>query len=378
MAAAELALEKAPKNRRLMIETDSRWALGELTTWQKEHESTGYIGAANAELTKAAVARLRSRHAHTAFKWIKGHAGHDANERADRLAGAAATRDTPDAVNTAILPELRVTGARLDAMTQALAYKAIRARKELNWEARNPTARNMAQIETDLEDAFNIRPTHAGIWTATRNPAITLECQYFLWMLIHDAYKIGTYWLKESFKEEQRRRADCQRCGYVETMHHILFDCECEGQATVWRLAEQLWKRSGKAWPGHSLGIVAGAGCKPHRTADGRPITGLNRLWAILISESAKLIWNLRCERVIQHDNNKEFSAREVEERWYAALEFRLNDDRHATNVNLGKRALSQRLVDRTWKSVVADYESLPSEWTENTGVLVGIKRGDG
>ncbi|KAL1740803.1 hypothetical protein HDZ31DRAFT_46748 [Schizophyllum fasciatum] len=281
-------------------------------------------------------------------------------------------------ISLAIAPELRITGARLDAMMQALAYKAIRARKERNIVPRGPTARNLAQIQADLEEAFDIHPTHAGIWTALRNPAITLECQYFLWMLIHDAYKVGTYWLKESFQEEQRRRAECARCGYNETMHHILFDCECEGQATVWRLAERVWRLTKKQWPGNSLGVVAGAGCKPHRAADGRPLTGLNRLWAILISESAKLIWNLRCERVIQHDNGKEFSTREVEGRWYAALEFRLSDDRRATNVNLGKRALSPRLVERTWKSVVADYKSLPPEWAEDSGVLVGIKRGEG
>ncbi|KAL1744066.1 hypothetical protein HDZ31DRAFT_39496 [Schizophyllum fasciatum] len=161
-------------------------------------------------------------------------------------------------------------------------------------------------------------------------------------------------------------------------MHHILFDCDCEGQATVWRLADQLWTHTGKQWAGRSLGIVAGAGCKPYRSENGRPENVLNRLWTILISESAKLIWNLRCERVIQHESNKEFSRREVETRWYTVMEFRLNEDRRATNVNLGKRALEQRLVVRTWKSVIADYESLPPEWAENTGVLVGIRGGKG
>ncbi|KAL1740805.1 ribonuclease H-like domain-containing protein [Schizophyllum fasciatum] len=99
MTAAKLALEKSPEDAKLLIETDSKWALGELTTWQRAHESTGYIEAANAELTKVTVARLRNRRTHTAFKWVKGHAGHEANERADKLAGAAAERDTPDEVS---------------------------------------------------------------------------------------------------------------------------------------------------------------------------------------------------------------------------------------------------------------------------------------
>ncbi|KAL1737858.1 hypothetical protein HDZ31DRAFT_51756, partial [Schizophyllum fasciatum] len=196
MVAAKAALERAPTHRELLIESDSKWALGELTCWQAHHEATGYIESENAGVTQATVARLRERQTHTAFKWVKGHAGHDANERADRLAGEAARREETDEVDLNIPPRLRVTGARLDAMTQALAYKAIRRRKENQGEARRPTLSNLAQIESDLESAFGIRPTNAGVWTALRDPAITLECQYFLWMVIHDAYKIGTYWLK--------------------------------------------------------------------------------------------------------------------------------------------------------------------------------------
>ncbi|KAI3998351.1 hypothetical protein K525DRAFT_176296, partial [Schizophyllum commune Loenen D] len=79
-------------------------------------------------------------------------------------------------------------------------------------------------------------------------------------------------------------------------MHHILFDCDFEGQATVWTLAEQLWRHTKHDWPMVSLGTVVTAGCLPHRNSKGRPILGLNCLWAIIMSETAKFIWVIRCE----------------------------------------------------------------------------------
>ncbi|KAI5893347.1 uncharacterized protein SCHCODRAFT_02251083 [Schizophyllum commune H4-8] len=118
-----------------------------------------------------------------------------------------------------------------------------------------------------------------------------MEAQYFLWMLTHDAYNVGTYWQKDSFNEDHRRRVECAKCGSTETMHHILFDCDVNdffvGQSTVWTLAEQLWGHTRCNWPTISWRTVITAGCLPHRDAKGRTVSGLNRLWAILMSESA-------------------------------------------------------------------------------------------
>ncbi|TRM69149.1 hypothetical protein BD626DRAFT_391040 [Schizophyllum amplum] len=366
-----------PLQRGLSIETDSKWTIGELTNLLKCHEDTGYIGKTNVALTKATVARLRKRRAYTKFKWVKGHAGHAGNEDADRLAGEGARRDIPDEVDMNTEPSLRITGAKLPMITQALAYKAIRLRKEKQGTTRRPTATNLAQILSDTEDAFGVKLTHESVWKAIRSPIIGLECQYFLWMLTHDAYKVGTYWLKGSFNADQKRRAECAKCGAIETMHHILFDCEYTGQDLVWRLTEQLWGHTKKRWTKQSLGTVVAAGCNPHKTDKGRPMAGANRLWTILMSESAKLIWNLRCERVIQNEN-EEFSAAEVERRWYATIEYRLTEDRRSTSRSLGKQALDPSLVVSTWKPVINGFQSLPPEWTGDTGVLVGIKRGCG
>ncbi|KAI5823620.1 RnaseH-domain-containing protein [Schizophyllum commune Tattone D] len=331
MLAAKAASKVAPADSKLSIVMDSKWVLEELTKWLTRHEDMGYIDKANATLTCATVARLRARYTHTRFKWVKGHAGHIGNERADRLAGDGARK----------------------------------------------TEINLTQILSDTEDTFGIKLTRKSVWRAIRNPAISLEAQYFLWMLTHDGYKVGTYWLKDNFNEDQRRRGECAKCGSIETMHHILFDCDFEGQATVWTLAEQLWRHTKHDWPMVSLGTVVTAGCLPHRNSKGRPILGLNCLWAIIMSETAKFIWVIRCERVI-HNENREFTADEVKSRWYAAIECRLTDDRHSTCKSLEKRVLDPGVVNATWKPVIEGYQSLPPAWVGDTGVLVGIKRGCG
>ncbi|KAF9075170.1 hypothetical protein BDP27DRAFT_1315620 [Rhodocollybia butyracea] len=44
------------------------------------------------------------------------------------------------------------------------------------------------------------------------------------------------------------------------------------------------------------------------------------------------------------------------------------------THKKYGRRTLSKQLVDRTWRHLLKNEESLPDNWTGLTGVLVGIK----
>ncbi|KAK0238414.1 hypothetical protein EDD85DRAFT_767808, partial [Armillaria nabsnona] len=85
----------------------------------------GYIGIPNASLIRDTVAALRGRETETRFRWVKGHSGHQGNERADRLANEGASCQSEGNIN----PYLEITGARLQEITQKLAYKAIRIRK---------------------------------------------------------------------------------------------------------------------------------------------------------------------------------------------------------------------------------------------------------
>jgi len=66
-----------------------------------------------------------------------------------------------------------------------------------------------------------------------------------------------------------------------------------------------------------------------------------NRFYRILITESAHLIWKIRCNRVIQNEGELA-TANEVRNKWLAAINIRLELDRKMTNPKYEKKALKK------------------------------------
>ncbi|KAJ7498119.1 hypothetical protein B0H11DRAFT_1856682 [Mycena galericulata] len=99
---------------------------------------------------------------------------------------------------------------------------------------------------------------------------------------------------------------------------------------------------------------------------------GITRLFRILVSESAHLIWRLRCERVIQQKGPA--SIQEIHKRWLKTMNNRLALDRVLTDkLKYGKRSLKKPVVLDTWRKVLKNEETLPRDWTREVEVLVGI-----
>lgn len=91
LMAAIQALEVLERPSAITIITDSTYVKNGVTSWIHNWKKNGWKTAAkkpvkNAELWQRLDA-ARARHDVT-WKWIKGHAGHDENERADELARA--------------------------------------------------------------------------------------------------------------------------------------------------------------------------------------------------------------------------------------------------------------------------------------------------
>ncbi len=111
--------------------------------------------------------------------------------------------------------------------------------------------------------------------------------------------------------------------------------------------------------------------CTPPQNDDteySRTARGSTRLLQILISESAHLIWVLRCERAMQ---NKSHTAQEARARWLRQINIRLTDDKIiATKVKRDKA--STRLVKDTWEQLLAKDTELPTSWLYSHEVLVG------
>jgi ribonuclease HI len=92
-------------------------------------EDQGWTEIKIADLFKRAAYLLRSRIATTDFQWVKGHEGNVGNEQSDRLAKEGASKPRTDILPLDVPKEFNLQGAKLAAISQATAYRAIRGRK---------------------------------------------------------------------------------------------------------------------------------------------------------------------------------------------------------------------------------------------------------
>jgi ribonuclease HI len=93
LMAAICALEALSRSCEIVVHTDSQYVRQGITEWLPSWERRGWRTASGGEVKNRDLwQRLReaaSRH-RVDWRWVKGHAGHPENERADRLARAAA------------------------------------------------------------------------------------------------------------------------------------------------------------------------------------------------------------------------------------------------------------------------------------------------
>ncbi len=92
MAAIE-GLNALKRPCHVTLSTDSRYVMDGLTKWIKGWQKNGWKTAAkqpvkNADLWQALIAAAKPHRID--WLWVKGHAGHPDNERADKLASDAA------------------------------------------------------------------------------------------------------------------------------------------------------------------------------------------------------------------------------------------------------------------------------------------------
>jgi len=93
LMAAIKGLEALKRPCRVVLSTDSRYVMDGLTKWLAGWQRNGWKTAArqpvkNADLWQELVAAAAPHRIR--WEWVKGHAGHPENERADKLASDAA------------------------------------------------------------------------------------------------------------------------------------------------------------------------------------------------------------------------------------------------------------------------------------------------
>jgi len=358
----------------LVILTDSKYVIDGLTKHLSNWEDQGWINIKNAPHLKKAAHTLKRHTVTTHFQWVKGHASLQGNEESDRLAKAGAEKQIPDHLDLTVPQEFDLQGAKLSTLTQSIAYKGIIQNK--NPPDHPSSMRNLQTMRDTVVRFTNSLETDETLWHNMRHKEIRTKIRQFLYKAMHSTQKIGPFWRGiNNFEDRQY----CRTCGESESMSHILTTCQATPRRLIWGLVKQYWPCAKYRWPTLNLGIILGCGSisaqptnanqrnRAQQTRKSRT-QGASRLLRILISESAHLIWVLRCERVIQerqHGENK------IKARWLRAINARLTNNR-ITATRIKREKGFTNLIVNTWEQVLNKTGDLPNNWLNNHEVLVG------
>ncbi|KAJ7923686.1 hypothetical protein B0H13DRAFT_2400978 [Mycena leptocephala] len=182
------------------------------------------------------------------------------------------------------------------------------------------------KVRYSIEAQCGKIPTDEDIWKSIRHKDIDRKIRNFLWKAMHQTFKCGGYWRNIPNYEQW---AVCPVCNVDDSLEHALLECTAPGQEIIWELCKRLWEMKHANMPNLSMGLVLGCALTEFKNPQGKPSNEANRLFRIIVSESAFLIWKIRCERLISR--NSPHSETEIHNRWVASINNRLKIDRLLT-----------------------------------------------
>ncbi|XP_006457476.1 hypothetical protein AGABI2DRAFT_79803 [Agaricus bisporus var. bisporus H97] len=372
--AVKKTIELANNFEEIKIVSTSKRLIKALTNDFKIWEDQGWVDAPNSNLMKQVINRLRMRKAPTFLELLED-SSREMNT-AKNLARHGSNIEQEDDTETSVVEEYHPTGAKLQAITQAIAYKLLMNNK-IAPETKSSKS-SIDRIQADIKESHGYTPIRRNIWhQLKRNKNCLRKHKEFLYKTIKGAYYVGKRW-EHSESDHIRARARCHICETEESMDHILTKCRAPGQETVWKLGGEIWKKKYTDIFTPKLGEILGIASITKRNDKGYTDIGKTRLFQILISECTYLIWNLRCERVIQHesDNTWKHSDAQIKNRLLQRLNSRFRLDCIQTNTRkFDKKAIRESLVNATWNGILVNEG--PNEglkiWLRKPGVLVGI-----
>ncbi|KAJ7831750.1 hypothetical protein B0H13DRAFT_1654551 [Mycena leptocephala] len=370
-AAAILhTIQDSPQEVTLNFKIGSSRLIKALTINLEANENNDWLENDDRIILKAIVAALRGRGTKCTFQKLDAQS-EPAMEMARKMASKHPNTIVNGQFQTMIPPAYDLNGMKLRTGTQRTFYRAIKSRRRKP--DRMKTTIMLDRTRHVAKELSGRTPTDGEIWKSLNHKDISRTTRAYLWRGMHQAYKIGEHWRNIPTFEHW---AECRHCAVDDSMEHILIDCEAPGREKLWNLAQELWEKTGHNWPEINLGSIFACGLAHFKTATGKRDKGADRLFRILISETAHLIWKLRCTRVIERgsDPTRYFSEKEIHNRWLSCINQRLRIDLLLTDRHkYGNRASDFKLVLSTWKHVLMDAENLQDTQILQSRVLVGI-----
>ncbi|KAJ7835418.1 hypothetical protein B0H13DRAFT_1652638, partial [Mycena leptocephala] len=338
-----------------------------LSTW--EHE--GWVNVRHREALRCLAAELKVRKGSTLFEIAEpGSVTKEYCQRAMTLAKKSVRSTNVTTFDLSVPDGMALPGMSLTDNRQRSFYRGVREEKTKKVPTRTAVRKHLDAVRKSMVESFDKYVSDREIWMATRGRDILPRTAQFLWKSIHNAHKVGHYWTHIPECEE---RAICQTCGIEEDLEHILTKCESPGQELVWREVRNIWAKKSENWPTPSLGVILGCGLAEFRDGDGKRHEGTERLYRILVSEAAYLIWKIRNERVINRDGAPA-TEQEIINKWHYHINHRLQVDKILANrpPEGKKSALAPKKVLETWSGILAEEGTMPENWLREPRVLVG------
>ena len=202
-------------------------------------------------------------------------------------------------------------GARLDKMTQKLAYELI-LNKSTNPPGGAQTWRRMQAIKENLIIRWNTRIDEEKIWRELDNIK-NMKIQEFVWKIIHNRIKCGEFFQHIPMWQDKQF---CM-CGQIESIEHILLECTESKQQELWKEVKKIWEKITKIeWKRISMNDILGIGSI--RLEGGNDKKLVKEVLITLVTTAIWSIWKNRNNRVF---NEKVETDKMQIETWKADLE---------------------------------------------------------
>ena len=312
---------KRKRNHTIKINSDSKSCLDGILKHLKNWEDKAWLDITNAEEWQHLAYLLRRRTAPTKFKWIKGHSGEEGNEEADRLASEGANKEDYTEISFGVPPRFKITGARLQTLTQAQAYRLIIKQKGKTPGGQSETtAINIETAQDEVERTTGLRPTVTTIWTTLKDKSLNPKICDFIWKMIHNRIKCGNFF---RYIENLQERQYCP-CGEIETPEHILLYCEKYEIPRVWKELKMIWKQtSKKKWIKPNKGIIMGL-CALRYENEGKAQPDITHRYKMMVGEMVWVIWKSRNRRIFEE---KSYNKESLLETWKEAIEKNIRNE---------------------------------------------------
>ncbi|EJD46549.1 hypothetical protein AURDEDRAFT_63155 [Auricularia subglabra TFB-10046 SS5] len=364
---------------RLEITATSATLVDALTKHLHRNEREGWVRyGKDAKIMRCTAAALRSRPAGTSFVLLTKKAARDNEDHriAYWLAEAAMHDPQREKLSMSHLIPFDRPGREVVGITQKEAHREIRRWSSMDRPARRRTVTNLALIKHMIKVCFGWSPSDTQIWKSIQSKDMSRGARVFIWKGIHGGHKVGDY-----FSKMPRPWADfakCPTCGCTESMHHILFECPDHGQKVVWELVRTFLRHKAvEDFTPNNLGLIWGCALVTPGVGGSRN-SGADRAYRKVVSESAFLIWKMRCEKRIEYRDNPDWKLpdRAVIARWDAMMRRMVSFDYKLNATMTGHVGKRYALTAATWRDLT-DPSSACATWSR-TGGLVGRGRVQG